>query len=198
MALALTDGSQLRMEPEGPRIIRVPEVLPPAKPSLVKRCAAGCGKPVSQNKRLCKACRDLSLQQLATRIGNEEMFEKVLSQIDPDDRKEAEQLMRPYLNCEISPPIPDCPDCGLKRGSVTEHQCAQRIAREFAAQTPDQAALDKVLDAEPNPAKRAVLVEYLKPYLSFTPAEDTVAIEDCPKCGFRRGTILSHECILPS
>lgn len=198
MALALTDGSQLRMEQDGPRIIRVPEVLPPAKPPLVKRCAGGCGRRISDSKRLCKDCRDLSLQQLATRIGNEEMFEKVLSQIDPDDRKEAEQLMRPYLNFEISPPIPDCPDCGLKRGSAIEHQCAQRIAREFAAQIPDQAALDKVLDAEPNPAKRTVLLEHLKPYLSFAPAEDIVATEDCPKCGFRRGSILSHDCILAS
>lgn len=37
------------------------------------------------------------------------------------------------------------------------------------------------------------MYEYLKPYLKFQAAE-WEPIADCPKCGFRRGSVTEHTC----
>ena len=56
----------------------------------------------------------------------------------------------------------------------------------------NQAMLDKLLDGA-GPVMREAMLERVKPHLRFAPKEEVTA--DCPLCGLRRGTAISHQCL---
>ena len=69
-----------------------------------------------------------------------------------------------------------------------------RLVKVMATQIQNQDQLDALL-AGSDPLMRHAMIERLLPYLPFAPEEPTA---DCPHCGFRRGSILPHECMGPN
>jgi hypothetical protein len=67
----------------------------------------------------------------------------------------------------------------------------ERAINLMAMGVPDQNALE-VLLAGADAITRRAMIERLRPYLSFEPAEVT---PDCPACGLRRGSVVPHECL---
>ncbi len=57
----------------------------------------------------------------------------------------------------------------------------------------NQAALDQLLRGS-SPAMREGMLQVLRPMLPFQPQMEVTA--DCPNCGFRRGSVIGHECTL--
>ena len=66
----------------------------------------------------------------------------------------------------------------------------ERLVKVMATQVANQEMLDKLLDGT-SPLMRKALLERLLPYLPFAPEVPT---PDCPHCGFRRGSVIAHEC----
>jgi hypothetical protein len=79
-------------------------------------------------------------------------------------------------------------------GTANEEE-AQAWGKELAAKIGNQEMLDKVLEEAPNDAARAVIMRYIKDHLAFEP-DMGYPIEDCPRCGFRRGTMIAHQCLV--
>ncbi len=61
----------------------------------------------------------------------------------------------------------------------------------YAMAIENQDELDKLL-ADSSPAMREAMLERLTPHLRFVP--DPTA--DCPGCGLRRGSVISHQCLV--
>ena len=69
----------------------------------------------------------------------------------------------------------------------------ERELRIMASAIYTQEMLDKLL-AGSAPDMRQAMIERLRPHLRFTPAAEDIEVKDCPHCGFRRGTVVPHEC----
>ena len=67
----------------------------------------------------------------------------------------------------------------------------ERMVKVMATAILDQQMLDKLLEGS-HGEMRSAMIERLRPFLSFAP--DLPVIEDCPVCGMRRGSVISHEC----
>ncbi len=62
---------------------------------------------------------------MATCIPDEAALEDLLRGADPLSREGMLEMIRPYLQFELSAETttPDCPLCGLRKGSVIPHEC---------------------------------------------------------------------------
>ena len=79
-------------------------------------------KPIDMDTLKRQAAREVDI--LATHIENQAMLDELLKDADPDMRAACLERMAPYL-----PFVPedlviqDCPQCGLRRGSMFPHDC---------------------------------------------------------------------------
>ncbi len=62
---------------------------------------------------------------MARRIRDQQDLEKLLDGADDQMRASLIERLLPYLDFEIFAvdPTPDCPHCGMKRGSLIPHAC---------------------------------------------------------------------------
>lgn len=65
--------------------------------------------------------RELSLMALT--LPDEDALEAMLAGAEPMMRKAMIDRLRPFLRFEVTEVTPDCPVCGLKRGSAIPHEC---------------------------------------------------------------------------
>lgn len=71
--------------------------------------------------------------------------------------------------------------------------CMEGLLKEFAEKLTSVDELDKAL-ATLAPDEAYEARKRMLPYLSFDP--DAPVVSDCPKCGFKRGSVIAHECNL--
>ncbi len=69
----------------------------------------------------------------------------------------------------------------------------QLTVRMMAMAIPDEQALEDLLRGA-SPDMRSAMLREIEPYLSFK-REVVEVIPDCPVCGLRRGSAVSHECL---
>jgi hypothetical protein len=81
----------------------------------------------SEERRDPLANQRAELQTLASRIRSQEHLDEIVAKL-PEDQRETvyNELVRlgdlPFADYAYEP-TPDCPNCGLRRGSVIPHSC---------------------------------------------------------------------------
>ena len=66
---------------------------------LVYRC--GCGRPISRNVTHCRMCYEIRLMELGEKIDSQETLDQMLKDLDPQERKEALEKIKPYLKFAV-------------------------------------------------------------------------------------------------
>ena len=91
------------------------------------------------------------------------------------------------------PGFPEGTICGVRISNNARccHACNIERLKKFAPEIKNADDLEKIFRGMDQDTIDKVMVD-LRPLLSFDP--DAAPTEDCPKCGYRRGTILPHEC----
>jgi hypothetical protein len=155
-----------------PRIAQVPEVLPagPKSAEALKRLGP-------------RARRALNLIAAAGLLG--------ALKIGPDEPPSGLGTGRCICGRRISENKAACLECKTEQEREQE---ARQWGQQLAAKIGNQAMLDKVLEDAPSDAARDIILRYVSEFLSFKP-EQNVPIEDCPRCGLRRGAMIAHECL---
>lgn len=111
---------------EAPELVRE-HAKPGANVVVVRRARP---KPKMQYKRpgaAREARRAAHVALLARRIRNQDQLEQILADCQPGTRQAVFDLIKPHLTFtsaeDSGKPIADCPNCGLRRGSVIQHEC---------------------------------------------------------------------------
>ncbi len=85
-------------------------------------------------------------------------------------------------------------DSAKMRQAVAESEDEDQLTvRMMAMAIPDEQALEDLLRGA-SPDMRAAMLREIEPYLSFQRTVVEVT-PDCPVCGLRRGSAVSHECL---
>jgi hypothetical protein len=159
---------------DAPRIIRVPEVLPPGP------------KSAEALKRLGpRGRRVLNVVAAAGLLG------AIGTRPQPPEKFGA-GAGRCFCGRTISLNKASCMECLKEQEAEAE---ADQWGKQLAEKIGNQAMLDKVLEEAPSDAARAIIMRYIQKHLAFEPEQD-YPIADCPRCGLKRGTMIAHECII--
>jgi hypothetical protein len=70
---------------------------------LQKRCADGCGRPISQKRKRCMECQQVFLKDLASEVGDQDLLDAVISRCEPDVREEVYDGLKPHLSFTPAP-----------------------------------------------------------------------------------------------
>ncbi len=80
------------------------------------------------------------------------------------------------------------------RQAIAESESEEELnVRLMAMAIPDEEGLEVLLQGA-SPHLRAAMLREIEPYLSFKRVTVEVT-PDCPLCGLRRGSAISHECL---
>jgi hypothetical protein len=78
-------------------------------------------RPTSIYPRVKRDERQIKV--LAMQLRNQDMLDTLLAGTTQFERDAMMERLRPYLRFELVEATPDCPHCGLRRGSAIAHSC---------------------------------------------------------------------------
>lgn len=104
----------MKFQPAAPNPPHREEVKIPIDPARAHQAMEESGTDEEREVRLMALC-----------LESEEELEQLLKGASAENRAAMLEMIGPYLTFprQIVEVIPDCPECGLRRGSVIPHAC---------------------------------------------------------------------------